>query len=148
MCGVLIGTPLLEGTVTDLDSSFSARGAAEEFGLYTCRPSSGGVVLHVVGEVDGHTAPLLLDAARHELEAGSRALVLDLAGVSFCSARCIGTLVEIRRLAEGHRAAVRIVRPSEKVRRIADLVHARDVIDGPAPRPGRCTARRGRTGRR
>jgi anti-sigma B factor antagonist len=133
--------------VTDLHSS-SARGAGEQVGIHRRRSSAGGVVLRVVGEVDALTAPLLLEAARHELEAGSRALVLDLAGVSFCSARCIGTLVEIRRLAQGYGATVRITRPSDTVRRIADLVHARDVIDGSAPRPGRCTSRRGRTGRR
>jgi anti-sigma B factor antagonist len=133
--------------VTDLSSSFSACGADEQFDIHACRPSTGGVVLHVVGEVDTSTAPLLLEAARHELEAGAHALVLDLAGVSFCSARGIGTLVEIRRLAAWYGALVRVARPSDKVRRTADLVHAHDVLDGSVPRPGRCTSRRGRTGR-
>jgi anti-anti-sigma factor len=119
--------------MTDLCSPSAARGVVEEFDLRTRRPPVGVAVLEVVGEVDGLTAPLLLEAARNELEAGSRALVLDLAGVSFCSARCLGTLVEVRRLAEEHAATVRVDRPSTKVRRTADLVHAHDVIDGPAP---------------
>jgi anti-sigma B factor antagonist len=118
-------------------SPSTAHGVVEEFDLRTRRPATGVAVLEVVGEVDGFTAPLVLEATRNELEAGARALVLDLAGVSFCSARCIETLVEVRRLAEGHGATVRCDRPSERVRRTADLVHARDVIDGPAlPRPG------------
>ncbi len=119
--------------MTDLCSPFPGRGVVEEFGIHTRRRSTGFVVLEVVGEVDGFTAPLLLEAASNELEAGCRALVLDLAGVSFCSARCIGTLVEVRRLAEGHGATVRIARPSATVLRTANLARARDVIDGSAP---------------
>jgi anti-anti-sigma factor len=119
--------------MTDLCSRLSTHGVVEGFDIRTRRPWTGGVVLEVVGEVDGLTAPLLVEAARAELDAGSRPLVLDLAGVSFCSARCVGTLVEVRRLAEGHGARVRIARPSEKVRRAADLVQARDVLDGSTP---------------
>jgi anti-anti-sigma factor len=142
--------------MTDLCSSPSgARGVVEEFQLRTRRPSIGVAVLEVVGEVDGLTSPLVLEAARVALEAGARALVLDLAGVSFCSARCIGTLVEIGRLAEGHGATVRIDRPSGRVRRTADLVHARDIIDGSAPlgastapTPGEHPSREATTSRR
>jgi anti-sigma B factor antagonist len=112
----------------------STSGVVEDFELRTRRCATG-VVLEVVGEVDGFTAPLLLDAARSEFEVGARTLVLDLAGVGFCSVRCLGTLIEIRRLAEGSGATVRIVRPSDKVRRTAELVDAHDVIDSPAP-PG------------
>jgi anti-sigma B factor antagonist len=94
------------------------------------------VLLEVVGEVDLLTAPRLLEAASVELHAGCRALVLDLAGVGFCSVRGLGTLVEIRRLADRHDARVRVDRVSPTVRRVADLVRAREVVDGPTA-PGR-----------
>jgi anti-sigma B factor antagonist len=106
---------------------------AREFGVYPRWRRSGTVVLTVVGEVDLLTAPSLLEAARAEFGAGCRSLVLDLAGVEFCSARCIGTLIEVRRLAEEHGAAVRFAHPSAEVRRIAGLVGAGDVIEGDVP---------------
>lgn len=95
-----------------------------------CRPSAGGVVVEVVGELDVPTASSLLDAACRELEAGCRALVLDLAEVSFCCARGVGALTEIRRLAAECGTDVRVARASDQVRRTAELVRARDAVDG------------------
>jgi anti-anti-sigma factor len=92
-------------------------------------------VIEVVGELDVVTASSLLDAATSELEAGCRALVLDLAAVSFCCARGVGALAEIRRLARAHGAVVRVARASDQVRRTAELVRAHDAVDGPAPHP-------------
>jgi anti-anti-sigma factor len=97
-----------------------------------CRRSAGAAEIEAVGELDVVTASSLLDAATSELEAGCRALVLDLAEVSFCCARGIGALTEIRRLAAGHGADVRVARASDRVRRTAELVGVRDVVDGPA----------------
>jgi anti-sigma B factor antagonist len=91
-------------------------------------------MVEVAGEVDVLTAPVLLETARNQLAAGCHTLVLDLASVSFCSARGIGALVELRHLAEQYEAVVRLVHPSEQVLRIADLTHTREVIEGGAPR--------------
>ncbi|MDF2977156.1 MAG: hypothetical protein K0S40_1884 [Actinomycetospora sp.] len=87
-------------------------------------------MIEVVGELDVVTSSSLLDAARSELEAGCRALVLDLAEVSFCCARGVGALTEIRRLATAHGAVVRVARASDRVRRTAELVGAPDVVAG------------------
>lgn len=106
---------------------------ARDFGVLPRRRQAGTVVLDVVGEVDLLTAPALLEAAQAEFGTGCRSLVLDLSGVDFCSARCIGTLVGIRRLAEGHGATVRLAHPSAAVRRVAGLVGAGDVIEGDLP---------------
>jgi anti-anti-sigma factor len=113
--------------MTDLVSSSSPLDAVVEFGIHPRRGSAGVVTLEIVGEIDLFTAPSLLTAARDEL-AGCRALVLDLAGVTFCSARGVGTLVEIRRLAAQHGTAVHISRPSDEVRRVADLTGSPGVL--------------------
>jgi anti-anti-sigma factor len=126
--------------MADPCSPSSAFGLVEDFGIRCRQRSARDVVLEVVGEVDLCTSSLLLEAARSEFEAGCRALVLDLSGVSFCSARCIATLDEVRLLATAYGATARVARPSAKVRRIADLVRAGDLIDGRAtdsrPTPG------------
>src|ERR671921_86128 len=96
-----------------------------------CRRSAGAAVIEVVGELDVVTSSSLLDVATSELEAGCPALVLDLAGVSFCCARGVGALTEIRRRAAAQGADVGIARASDRVRRTAELVGARDVVDGP-----------------
>ena len=119
--------------MTDACSPSPARSGAPDFGVHPRWRSTDTVVLEVVGEVDLLTASSLLEAARDEFDGGCRSLVLDLAGVSFCSARCIGTLVEIRQLAQGQGATVRFAHPSHEVRRIADRTLFRDVIDADAP---------------
>jgi hypothetical protein len=58
--------------MTDLCSPFATRGVLRGFDIHTRRPSTGHIEMEVVGEVDGLTAPLLLEVARDELEAGSR----------------------------------------------------------------------------
>lgn len=123
----------------------STGSALVDFAL-RARRSAAGVVLEVVGEVDVLTAPLVLEAARHEIACGARALVLDLAEVSFCSARCLGTIIDVRRLAERHGASACVARASDEVRRIAGLARARELVDAPAAqaapavRPSWCAA--------
>src|SRR3954453_21026568 len=86
-------------------------GLGQEFGIRPRLRSVGVAVVEVAGEVDVLTAPVLLETARNQLAAGCHTLVLDLAGVSFCSARGIGALVELGHLAEQHEAVVRLVHP-------------------------------------
>ncbi|MHC1560780.1 STAS domain-containing protein [Actinomycetospora sp. C-140] len=86
------------------------------------------VVLEVVGDVDLAVASSLLEAAGDELAGGRHVLVLDLAGVSFCSAKGITALIELRQLAHRHGATVRVVRPSRQVCRVASLVRCEDVL--------------------
>jgi anti-anti-sigma factor len=119
--------------MTDLRTPSSARDVVDEFAVRRRRRSTGPTVLDVVGDIDLLTAPLLLEAARDELEVGCRALELDLLGVTFCSVRGLRTLLEVRRLVEGHGATVRIDHASAAVRRIADLLQTCDLIDSAAP---------------
>src|SRR4051794_5254779 len=120
--------------MSDLRSPPSAApGVGQEF---TIRPRwrlVGVAMVEVAGEVDVFTAPVLLETARNQLAAGCHTLVLDLAGVRFCSARGIGALVELRHLAEQYEAVVRLLTPTEPEIRGQDLTHTRMVIEGGAP---------------
>jgi anti-sigma B factor antagonist len=107
--------------------------AVPRFAIRPRRRATDSVVLEVVGEIDLLATPSLLRAASDEFAGGCRALVLDLAGVTFCSARCLGTLFEIRQLAARHGAAVRVAGASDPVRRVADLTGSRHLLVGETP---------------
>jgi anti-sigma B factor antagonist len=51
------------------------------------------VVVEVAGELDLATAPQLQDGLRRTLDAGTRNVVVDLAGVGFMDSSALGTLV-------------------------------------------------------
>lgn len=105
-------------------------GTRDDPGIHRRWDSAGTVVLEVVDEVDLITASSLLLAVEDEFDSGCRSLVLDLAGVSFCSVRGLGTFVEVRRIARGRGATVRFAHPSEAVRRTVDLTRSHGVLDG------------------
>lgn len=109
--------------------------AQDEAGINRRWESAGTVVLEVVDEVDLVTAPSLLAAVEDEYDRGCRSLVLDLAGVTFCSARGLGTFVEVRQIARGRGATVRFAHPSEAVRRTVVLTRSHGVLDADTPPP-------------
>ena len=120
--------------------------AQDDAGINRRWNSAGTVVLEVVDEVDLVTAPSLLAAVEDEFDRGCRSLVLDLAGVSFCSARGLGTFVEVRQLAHGRGATVHFAHPSAAVCRTVALTRSHGVLDGETPQLATtCTPTRARS---
>lgn len=76
-------------------------------------------VLTAEGELDAYSAPEL--AARLEQAAGSGALVVDLAGVSFLDSTALGMLVRALRDAAERGVAARVVLPATGARRIFEI---------------------------
>ncbi len=117
------------------------------------------IVLRVAGEVDLSTVPVLQAALTDNLKRGPRHLVVDVAGLTFCSARGATLLVEAVRTAAGRgtgyavtAAAGSLMRiwmllwpagdlpiryPTEAVGVIAAMVH---LTEGTQRRPARATA--------
>ena len=73
-------------------------------------PQQGALVVHVVGEVDLNSAPLLGAALEEALgTAGAPPVVVDLTDVEYLSAHGLTALVEARRRALAHRQPLRVV---------------------------------------
>ncbi|MDN5859137.1 MAG: STAS domain-containing protein [Pseudonocardia sp.] len=62
-------------------------------------PSGPIILLRVAGEVDAFTAPVLRDALTQDLDQQPAHLVVDVAALTFCSARGIALLIEAGRAA-------------------------------------------------
>lgn len=99
-------------------------------------------VLRLSGELDLEGAPSLAEAARPLLEDGSRTLVLDCHGVTFCDSSGLNTLLGLRERAEASGARLLIARPSASVRHLLRLTYTEQVFhlvdgadDAPAPQP-------------
>lgn len=98
---------------------------------------SDAVVVHVAGEVDIVTAPVLQRHLDVALSAGRPLVVIDLAETTFLDARGVAVLVRARQrvVAAGGRLVVR--RPPALVRRVlklADQLDRLDVDDDDRPR--------------
>jgi anti-sigma B factor antagonist len=88
------------------------------------RDAESPAVLTVGGDVDLNTAPELLEALNGLVDAGRRALVVDLADVEFCDSSGLSVLVRVRnRLAElgGDLALARATPIVERVLEVTGL---------------------------
>ncbi len=102
----------------DLPEVAWLRGPRLSFDVQLERATERITVVVVQGEIDIHTAPRLLDAVAQGIDAGARAVVVDLSEVSFIDAAGLGVIVlAARRLGPGavalvlpHRGLVRIFR--------------------------------------
>ncbi|KFF94946.1 STAS domain-containing protein [Streptomyces europaeiscabiei] len=70
-------------------------------------------VLHVSGEMDLVTSPLLRQRVHEAVADGRRSLVLDLSGVVFCDSTGVGVLVATRRLMRSCRGRLRLILPAD-----------------------------------
>lgn len=77
--------------------------------------------LSVGGEIDLLTAASLVEAAGQPLDQKPSALVLDLAGVTFCDSAGVAALVKIYHRAAQAGAQVRVRRPAEMVRHVLEI---------------------------
>lgn len=80
-------------------------------------PTDGIRVLHVVGEIDMLTAPVLDSIVASQLQSWPRALVLDLSEVGFMSSAGLASLMAARRQAAQAAVPLRVVCSTEPVLR-------------------------------
>ncbi|MCC8248952.1 STAS domain-containing protein [Saccharothrix luteola] len=93
----------------------------------TAREVSAGVVVVVVtGELDMATAPVVQEYVHRRLGDASRALVLDLSGVTFLGSTGINLLIALRSACESVGAALRLVATTKVVLHPLELT---DLID-------------------
>jgi anti-anti-sigma factor len=95
--------------------------------------------LAVTGEIDIATADSLTDAATSALHTSTRLLILDLAGVSFCGAAGITTLIKIHRTASSVGASLALANVGAKLQHVFDVVNMNGILAAlhtPRPREG------------
>lgn len=73
----------------------------------------GWAVLHVSGEMDLVTSPVLRQRVHDAVADGRRSLVLDLSGVVFCDSSGVGVLIATRRLIRSCRGELRLILPPD-----------------------------------
>jgi anti-anti-sigma factor len=69
-------------------------------------------VLHVGGELDLATAPVVRRHVHEVVARGHHNLVLDLSGVEFCDSSGVGVLIATRRLMRSCRGRLRLILPA------------------------------------
>ncbi|MFJ8107374.1 STAS domain-containing protein [Streptomyces sp. NPDC096132] len=72
----------------------------------------GWAVLHVSGELDLVTSPVLRQRVHDEVAEGRHSLVLDLSEVYFCDSSGVGVLIAARRLIRSCRGRLRLILPA------------------------------------
>ncbi|WP_328872122.1 STAS domain-containing protein [Streptomyces sp. NBC_00287] len=78
----------------------------------TCGEQGGWAVLHVSGELDLVTSPVLRQRVHDEVAEGRHSLVLDLSEVFFCDSSGVGVLIAARRLVRSCRGRLRLILPA------------------------------------
>jgi anti-sigma B factor antagonist len=79
----------------------------------------GGVtVVHVGGEIDVYTAPLLREALDKQVAAGRTDLVVDLENVTFMDSTGLGVLVGRLKLVRGQNGSLRIVSAQDRILKV------------------------------
>lgn len=86
------------------------------------------VVVHVEGEVDMNTHPILVTATAEGLDRRPTALVVHLGGVEFFSSVGLEALLALGRGAQERRSALALVACSYAVRRVLDVTGLRSLF--------------------
>ncbi|WP_282702672.1 STAS domain-containing protein [Streptomyces sp. CC219B] len=85
----------------------------------------GWAVLHVSGELDLVTSPVLRQRVHDAVAEGRHSLVLDLSEVLFCDSSGVGVLIAARRLIRSCQGSLRLILPA---RGAADGSHVNRVL--------------------
>jgi len=72
-------------------------------------------VVHVAGEIDIYTAPVLRERLDEHISAGRHHLVVDLTGVTFMASTGLGVLVGRLKLVRAANGTLRLVCSSERI---------------------------------
>lgn len=94
---------------------------AGDLPLRVTRPAPDSVVLHVEGEVDTLTAPILDIAVEMQLDTAPANLVLDFTGVSFLGSRGLAVLIRAANAAAERDIRLALVTESRAVLRPLDV---------------------------
>jgi anti-sigma B factor antagonist len=84
----------------------------------TSRPSGERTVVHVVGEIDVYTAPVLREELARLSDGGHNDLVVDLTEVPFMDSTGLGVLVGALKRVKTHHGELRLVIEQEKVLKV------------------------------
>lgn len=95
--------------------------SAGDLPLRVTRPAPDSVVLHVEGEVDTLTAPILDIAVEMQLDTAPANLVLDFTGVSFLGSRGLAVLIRAAKSAAERDIRLALVTESRAVLRPLDV---------------------------
>lgn len=93
-------------------------------------------VVHVAGEIDVYTAPLLREVLDKQVAAGRTNLVVDLEKVTFMDSTGLGVLVGRLKLVRGQNGSLRIVTAQERILKVFKITgldkvfHIYPTIDG------------------
>jgi anti-sigma B factor antagonist len=75
-------------------------------------------VVHVAGEIDVYTAPVLRERLDEQISAGRRHLVVDLQGVTFMDSTGLGVLVGRLKLVRVQDGTLKLVCTSERILKV------------------------------
>lgn len=75
-------------------------------------------VVHVAGEIDVYTAPLLREVLDKQVAAGRTDLVVDLEQVTFMDSTGLGVLVGRLKLVRGQNGSLRIVSAQDRILKV------------------------------
>jgi anti-sigma B factor antagonist len=75
-------------------------------------------VVHVAGEIDVYTAPLLREVLDKQVAAGRTNLVVDLENVTFMDSTGLGVLVGRLKLVRGQNGSLRIVTAEDRILKV------------------------------
>ncbi|NNM47100.1 anti-sigma factor antagonist [Knoellia koreensis] len=75
-------------------------------------------VVHVAGEIDVYTAPLLREVLDKQIAAGRTDLVVDLEQVTFMDSTGLGVLVGRLKLVRGQNGSLRIVSAQDRILKV------------------------------
>ena len=107
---------------------------------HASHPRAGVCVVHLAGELDIATAPVLAEFLRAQTADRPAQLVLDLSGVTFLAAAGVGAIAALLRdggaLGELHLVGVRGNRPVERALRITGVLPLLRVHDDLTALPG------------
>jgi anti-anti-sigma factor len=85
-------------------------------------------VVHLTGEIDVSTAPRLSDTVTELLAHPPPRVVLDMAGVTFCDSRGLGTLVVLSRKAGLAQSYLVLTNVGEFLLRVLDITGLRPAL--------------------
>jgi anti-anti-sigma factor len=98
-------------------------GAEPPLDLRVRERGDGLVEVAVGGEIDFATHHSLLGVLTEELEHGHRRIVLDMSDVTFCDSTGLGVLVQVRQRASEGGGWLRVVAPTDAVRRALEITN-------------------------
>ncbi len=75
-------------------------------------------IVHIGGEIDVYTAPVLRRRLDEPIMAGCRDLVVDLSGVTFLDSTGLGVLVGRLKMMRSHAGQMRVVGATDRVHKV------------------------------